>query len=739
MLSRRRASRRKLIHRPGNPTKTAIADPLLESKRRSRFSKEEFLSIVHNRSMTFEHGADPVLITLWRQWFVNVAYYYGLGGSDLGEFMDEFDPLLLPVAQQFKANRMFRTVLQQVARLMSGETVYDVLPLGPDPQDQFTARVAGYMLRHFQELKQIDRLEIDEAMWLVCTGNVFPWRDWDQAAGRQLEVVTNPLTRQPIDVSQIDQEQLDFAREAKATSKRGEGDLDAQSLNGFQVIPPRGCRDIRKANWILFRHEVTLDWVWDHYPSKAKDVQVGDFETNIDGQYYRRLANLVQHHGHTIPSSGAEQSETLSMYELWKPPSAQHPKGLWGRTLRQTYLEHGPHPHAEAGVDLTEYPEMRYPISQQVYAPGPGRFWGLSLVEHLISLQDEYNRGRTQLDDQRDQLAHPKWIAPKGAELTTTSDEYGDFLEYNENVPPPQLQPAPNISPILVESLERTTEDMRYLSAQGEATQGDVPPGVRSGVAIRHLQERDTGPLMPCIRSMRCARQETAQRTIKLVSTYMDVPRMVRIYGDYRQSDVGYFSREDLKGRCRVDVPLHSVMPRSVAEQTEMVMGLLEGGVLDPMDPMHQEFILNSAQVGDTERFFYIRHQSARRAEHENFMFMYPQRDVFGSPAPFPKVSPYDEHDEHMRKHLELLHSDVFEKWTFLRKQAFLSHLQEHEAFVAQAMQAQAMLAGPGAMPAPGGPGGGRPTAPGRQAPPGQPSPPSKKQETPGSQKSLSA
>lgn len=694
---------------------------------KSKWTKAEFTEMVNSRGSNSDHGRDAVHLAMQRDWFTNLAFYLGVNALEHIEALADIDVNMLRDDVAAKANYILPLCMKQVARLTRGSPVFDVTAKSPDPEDQFGARVASFFLQHYDDKFDLASIRQEIAFWLVTTGNAFRFTDWNANAGRKIQTLINPFSGAAQRIDGVSPQALEFAQRAGAIQERHEGGMMLDVLSGFQVITPQGHRKIDEMPWVLLEYSKSVDWVWDNYPAAAKKISVEDFDSTVDTHYWNRLLSLINRTGFAFPASGTEQGETVRVRELWVRPSGRYPKGLWGRTLKSTHLAHGPHPYVDGGVSLEDFPWLGLPIEHYKYIPMPGRFWAISLVEQLRSPQIDYNRGRDQLDRQRDILAHPKWMAPKGAQMQMTRDEYGDFLEYeNSSSGKPELQPAPNISPILVESLDRSLADMRFMSSQGEATQGDVPTGLRSGSAIRYLQEQDTSTMAPAYNELEKAEQRAQTRLLALTHAFMDVPASVRAYGEYRQADIRIFRGADLFGNISVRIRKGSMHPKSTVETEERIAAMITMGVLDPMDLEQKELILNALEYGDAEKLFYVRSMDRRRANIENQMFMRPQVDAYtGQPQPFPEVHDNDDHEAHIRVHEELLKSDAYEMMPVPRKLALEAHYLMHQMQIAQQLQVLQSMQGPPA-------GAGAGSAP---APVGQPSPPNQKQETPGSTK----
>jgi hypothetical protein len=257
---------------------------------------------------------------------------------------------------------------------------------------------------------------------------------------------------------------------------------------------------------------------------------------------------------------------------------------------------------------------------------------------------------------------------------------------------------------------------MQTISAQSEVSQSQVPTGVRSGIAIQALQEKDMSVMGIPVEELEDSWKLVSQDLLTLTDVYIDTPQMLTIYGEFSGADVMVHKGSDIKGNTRVRVAPGSMMPKSKAEQQSRVMDLMQVGALNPMaSPRDRRMVYKTMfDNSDVASYFREEDQDRRRAEIENQMFLKPQTDqATGREAPYPDVNDDDDHQAHMEEHLVFKKSDAFERLPIMRKMAFEAHLAKHKEAIAQLMQTQALMAG-----MEGSGGGSKPKEPGKPSAP---------------------
>ncbi len=687
---------------------------------RKRLTDQEVLDEVNARSSSGSGGINPAFQSLNREWAVNVAYYIGLQNDELADMarFPDLDMAMKIPKRNYTANRILRAVQQQVSRLARNRGEVEVPPDTPDHRDQMAAKVGEDWLSHLHYELQIPHMLEDLLLWAVCCGNAFPYVGWDPYKGEVERRYWNPFEKR----YQSEGETPDGDREGLAGMGLAEdiskGDFDVEALTPFQVLVPSEFIKMDSAPWMVIERVVSPDWIADRWPTKFRNLHVGQSSVDPRTTYWRRLATLVASKGFATSGLGYETDESLVVKELWRPPSKLVKEGCYALVCQSEVLENLPHRFARDGI------KRRFPVSHLRYNRVPGRLWGESLVSQLIDPQREFNKGRTQIIQQRDRLSHPQWLLPKTAQLTSTRNEYGDFLTYSGGARP-ELQNPPALSQAHQDTIERADRDIQTLSAQNEASQSQAPASVRSGSLHRSLMAADMEVLGLVVSDLERVSAEMNSALLQLSGKYVTSARIMKKYGRGRVIDVTYFKGEQLRGNNTARVVQGTMEPRSDLEQQETIESLLSIGGLDPANPEDRRLIREKMKLGTPESDT-MEERQRRNARIENEAFREPKMNPrTGTFEGFPEVDEMvDDHQVHIDEHRMLMIDDDFKYWPIERQMAVRAHVQKHSMAITAMVEAQQALAGP-AM----GPGGGSPPAPVGEAP--QPRP---RQKTPGTE-----
>lgn len=712
-----------------------MTSPPDRNKQIRSWSEEDSWSFVERAVPPYARAINSYRSQLLRQWFINCAYFVGWQTAKHAIVGQDFDPNLLQPTDDYQANHIFRIVMGNIARLSQARPSMDVVANTPDQRDQRGAKVAEHMADWVYERYQLRRMRQELALWVQLCGNHWWLSDWNKTAGQSYDIFRSPFDDTVLNASAMNPMRADFLRKAGKVEQLNEGDLEIEQILAFQVHTSPKLSRLEDMTWIGLESVKPVDWVWDRYgKKKAEKIQNDDliFESqNGPGMWWQKAASLIsQHSGLFHGSWSNDPTEAVRIRHVWIRPSARIPKGGYIVATNKMLLEFGENPYVEDGLWKPDgLTKPWHPLTHFRFAPSPGRFEGLSLVEHLIGPMNDYNRSRTQLIQHRDIVSVPQWLASEDSELTNTRNEIGDIWTYNKRGGKPELQAPPPISQAHVETQDRALYDLQTISAQSEATQAQAPGGVRSGIAIARLQEKDQMVIGPTVEEMETGFTRFFRHTLSVIGHYMAVPRAIELYGRYRMADVGYFSGRDMAGNYNLRITPGSMLPRSRAEQVEYMNMAVQNGALTPqMNPKDRRIFLEAVELGGAEKMLFNREDlNRRRAQIENEMFLDPKQGQL-----FPDVAEVDDPIIHLEEHELFELTDAYEQLPVIRKMAFQAHKQKHKMQLMEMMEAQmqmqAMAAGPDGA-------GKSPDA----KEPGKASQPRDTQPTPGSDQSMTA
>lgn len=623
--------------------------------------------------------------SMHQQWWVNSLYYAGLQSLDLPEVFMDVDPGMMMQNGAYVANHILRLVSGDIARLGSARTDWSVIPNTPDQEDQDGAKVAQHLLDYAWEYLKLQHKRMEINLLLDIMGTAFLYTGWDKTQGDTAKFYYDPWTSEPMAPGQSSPEQKQLLEQLGTFDERTQGDWDCEVIMPFDVFTPIGFKEMDRMPWLLIRRRMSIDEIWDRYGDSAGEVEPDQSRYRDNIQYGRRLSTLTTRPGSSLIGGSSIEDDSSTVDEMWYAPSRRCPDGIYIAMSQNVLLEKGPHPFKSHNVDI------RFPVVDYHNMRVPGRFHSMGTVEHLLGPQTEYNRARQQMIQQRDILSVPQWLAPIGCIAKgAVRNEAGDIWEYNPRVGKPELVSPPPMGEAQLVTGQHAVNDMQMIASQSEATLGQNPTGVRSGNALQALQEKDSMSIGPAVTSSEGSWQIAGTNYLKLAHAFMELPRAIQIYGEARQADVRYFKGRDMNGNTGVWIKPGSMTPKSKAATAELMLSMAGAGMLNPADPREKRLMMETMDIGGIDRLFALQDAARRRARIENRMFSKPES---GPHFAFPDVTQWDDHQAHFEEHLAFLYTDEYERLDPMLKLIFQAHLNKHIAAVAQAMEAQAVLA----------------------------------------------
>jgi hypothetical protein len=370
-------------------------------------------------------------------------------------------------------------------------------------------------------------------------------------------------------------------------------------------------------------------------------------------------------------------------------------------------------------IDAEKFPfsHGKLPFALMGHVSLPISQYAMSVLQQVKAPVMEISKTVSQLIENRNLMANPPWLEAHQHKLEKELvNKPGLRVKYNHlpNVPPPSPVQMPEMPVYVKELIPMMKEHVDLISGQGETTQGRVPPGARSGVAIAYLQEEDDTRLGPTVQEFEECMCLTAHLVLETIAEKYSAPRTVHIYKKHGEPEVFDFYGAMLNGNTSVVAQAGSALPRSKAAKQQFMFDLWDRQL--EQDPRKVRDMLEIGE-GEPEEF----EKDIEQAERENF------RMLRGEPQ---EVLEWHNHPAHHYTHRNYMKSQDWEELPADLQQLYLDHDAEHSTMEEDARQKQAelqMMAQPQGQPALN----GGPPPPGENGQTGQTAPQFQPQASP--------
>lgn len=602
-------------------------------------------------------------------------------------------------------------VRTELAKLTKNKPITDVMARSNDKTDLNAAQMSGKLLNNYVERNfHMPKVRRRMLHWVLMCGSGGIFVDYDETAQEKIQVMQDPSGNPVFDMRVIEAYRAYYKKQKKSPKMMSipMGELVIKPLSPFQVVWDFSQLYIEDAWWCMVSDAmdvVEVERRWGTEVESDEEAQPGVIERRLLNQFDLSMKLDIQ------PLNAQKLALVHRLFV--KPGHPFFPNGLHLVFTKDKIVHKEAFPHAHGELPVSWMGHIPMPLSQHA----------MSVLQQVKPLVMELSRTASQLVENRNLMANPPWRVAKQSKIESgeIQNKPGLRLKYvaMPNIPPPEPVQMPEIPTYVKDLVPMIREHILEISGQGETSQGRVPPGARSGVAIAYLQEEDDTRLGPSVQEFEETIERVSSQTLEVIAERYDVPRTVQIYRKHSEPEVFDFMGSMLQGNTAVICQAGSALPRSKAAKQQYILDLYDRKL--ESDPRRVREMLELSE-GEPEEF----EIDMQQAERENRQLQQGNN---------PGVEPWYNHAAHHFIHRRFMKSPDFESLDEGAKAAFLEHDMEHTRAEQDQMQQQAaQQAAMGGPPSPngGGPqgpsappqeGAGQPSANGQQRPEGPPPP----------------
>lgn len=516
-----------------------------------------------------------------RQWLTNIAFLYGkqhyaISKKNLTTVQDRIEWEFKDLDRKKKTTRTVNYILPLYRSLLSGminmKSSVKTEPDTSDQRDVDAAKVGNEILEDFWEncnktnpllcakLSGMQQVLIKAFSYSlsICQGTLHPY--WNAKARGKV-----------------------YLNEEVIESEVGQIEVDV--LHNFEfVIDP--CKQ-----WAIKQRIKSVDAIKAQYGVEVEpeDIGVSEFE--------RQLISLL---GDGMSEQKYEKSARL--YERFQVPNAEKSNGSFCVFVEKKMVYEGDLPEEYKGI----LPFFTIDYLDIPLAPFPQ-----SMIEQLISLQEDYNFTIKRINDYKKWMTGKAWV-PDGSKLQAKwDDEVGQVMKGSIK---PEYINAPNIPKELFEDLNRIRRDMEDIAARHDVSMSRTPTGVKSGIAIENLQQADNSQVAPTLLHIEAQLSFFSQMVLNIAQAKYDEPRLIQTAGKSLLPEVRTFTGEAAKGNYRTKASIGSSLPASPDARRQYILMMLKIGLITP--DKARELL----EFGDTDGVYNDIDKTAERSEIQEML-----------------------------------------------------------------------------------------------------------------------
>ncbi|HET6496223.1 MAG TPA: hypothetical protein VFH61_12765 [Thermoleophilia bacterium] len=685
-----------------------LLKPLLRGK-----SKAEADRLVVELVNTRYEGGTQRREPYMKDWQANLQFYAGnqwiVWDNDSRAFKLRADST--PTwAVRTTENRFLRLIVAAASLLLGDRTQYQCIPGGDTPEDREAAKLGNKVTDWAYDTFELEELYQECSLWMLLAGIVGVDTYWDPDAGPLAPIV------EMVDVMGEDgkptQEPVYDEYEEPVLRTKPNGDIVFDHMGDVRhtIIPPTHFipdpysarpKDLR---WYIYHTVRPVSYILERWPDTGKDVVPENIESDpLSGQLPTAYSG---ERGHLYSDQQSQDGDPgVVLKQMVVAPCKDFAIGGTIYVVGDTLLafdegldEHCLKKSGKSG-GLGMHMARCY--------PRPGCFWPVSAGDLLRPLQKNLNQVRSQIFEAINQTVGGKWLVPRSANLVPGSlhTKPAERVLYDAPFAPAFLQPSP-IPRFIIDVSMAIPQWLQELNQTHQATLGQAPRNLRSGLAIAEVQEQDEiGWSMPGRELDRCMAGVMGRTLWVVQQNYVGSPRQMQIFDeDTDDWQTEEFLGADLTGVADVRVVQASSMRRSKAKQQAYVMEFLNGQVGVQVAMQYPEFIsrvmeaLDLGHMGTVFSTFRADAGEARREikqleklkdeqQREAVAFL---GDMEGVPPPefLPRVDTYQDHRTHMKEHGDDLKDPRSHQHGPVIRALKIMHFNAHAATVMAQMMA---------------------------------------------------
>ena len=530
-----------------------------------------------------------------KQWLINLAFYYGKqyvvwtpsAASMSNQTLTE--PPVPKHRVRIVANRIKPMIRREHAKFSKHEPQWYVNPATAEPEDVASAKIGEELAKYYINHLNYNNVRRSATFWMLICGTSF----MKTYANSSIDPKTGMVS----------------------------ASLAMDAITPWHMYVPQLQEEILdKQPFVIHGRAVLTETIESTYNIKVKGDTIGStplLET--------KLNNALG-----IKTTQNEQSKDMCFAkEIWVNPCKKYPDGgmliLVNEQLVHVYSD--PNDAMESpSMDIAEGETNKWSDTAMPFKHGQypfakidhiisGRFYGISNIEDIISLQVEYNKTRSQIVEAKNRMARPQRYYTKGSiDARKVTSEPGLLIPVNPGFNNPASVDLPSLPGYVLQEQDRTTHDMDENTGQNDIMRGRVPPGVHAASAIAYIQEESDSILHATIVSIEDATERLGRQILSNVQQYIPNDEIIKIVSRNNSIELEQFQHVDIKTDVDLRVEAGSMAPRSTAGRQALITELVKMGIIPP------DKALQYMQMSETSRLWDELQADDKAATRENYL-----------------------------------------------------------------------------------------------------------------------
>lgn len=526
-----------------------------------------------------------------------------------------------------------RTVL---AKLVNRELTFEVQPSAADDSTIRGARTAEAVLAAVRRDHNWEAVR-EDAYWAAWKGGLSAISvDWDPAAGRP----------------------AGFGPSGKSLNT---GDTTETALSCVEFVVEPGVRDAETARWWIKALALPPEAVQATYQDKFPEPPAADATAGTTPLQQK----LLSIHQGRESATRVDLTLVLTYYER---PNPLCPEGRILTVVGENVVEEQPwHFPWKDRLNLVVQKETRE----------EGTWKGSTILSASRPVQTALNQSWSSIIEHMKEAGNARLYIPQSMVdmIEELTDLPGEFVPYPDGTTPPGYVAPPAMPDWWIRQPEMLAAEIDDILGVHEASRGEAPKNVESGLGLSILIEQDATPIGRMTKEGAGAWGRLGSMVLKLYESRVRETRSSVIRTPGQPPRTTYWTGKDLKGQTEAIVPIDSVMPRSRAAQQQFAKDALQMGVITTF----AQYVKLADIPGHADMLEAVSPDIAK-ARRENHVMSLGQPSV---------PEDFDDHTQHIGEHLAFMKSEEWDLMADEARQIFRDHNKAHENLDAEKLGRQ--------------------------------------------------
>lgn len=346
---------------------------------------------------------------------------------------------------------------------------------------------------------------------------------------------------------------------------------------------------IEDADYVMYATYKSIGQLTKLYPEHAKEFKTNttdniDSDLNSGEEVYGAKNQILciecYMRDHTTKTYFEDEvNKDTGETETYKVEELKYPRGRRVLIAGDILLEDGENP----------YEHGQFPFESFNAYDIVGKFWGMSEAEQIIPINKEINELYDDIIDSAHITSNPIWIVDdnSGVPMNSLSNRKGLVIRKRRGTDVRREQP-PSMPSYINQTIDQLAYAIQNVSGVFDATRGERPASVTSGVAIQALQESSQGRIKLKTQKLENMLARISNLWLRTIQQYWDLPRTIRITNkEYFPNSIGrsingetyYFADvtgDEIDGDYDIMIKSGSTMPTNKSANAEMILRLAQ-------------------------------------------------------------------------------------------------------------------------------------------------------------------